>query len=671
VAPDGDRFPVRAQYRGETPQPEGRPAADPPPGIALNYLSSSTGESLWFTKADCAASTLLTGKPPRVIRAIGFQPRAPQPGLMPLNTAGNPDYRVDPYTDDYYRRLIELRTDTKKRAKQAKQRGEHGLGERLDGEQQGIKTCANGSSYGCFIELNPETASKPITQAIFAADGAFPATVNQREKPGRYFHPLLATVITGAARLKLAIAEHLAYQQGLDWAFCDTDSISFTNPRSLSPAEFHARVEAIREWFLPLNPYQGGGHLLKLEDENYALDRHGELTGELRQLVCVAVSPKRYVLFNIDSRGRPILRKASAHGLGHLLPPYKTRDSPRNIPPPAIPLRELDVQRWQYDIWYRIAHAALEERDVNLNTLPALDRPAMASYTITTPAVEAWFETHNQRLPYRASIRPFGFLNSPTIGGIGTPLGKANQPFRLIAPYTGDPEKWAEQTYTDIHSGEQFRISPERFDKRTATVRTYRQTIESYLRHPDPKRLGPDGQPCARNTIGKLRPRHIDAFHLEHTGKEAGQLDETEHLDPNAATHVRYRDETRDPFHRWIRLVLHDIGPTTISKRTGLSSSAVTEIVAGRSRPHQRNKQRLTGLAERHAAHELGRARALAPKNQLARIYAYLSLEVAPPGCATCGAEIASRSTYCSAACRQKAYVSRCGATTPTPEAND
>ena len=38
--------------------------------------------------------------------------------------------------------------------------------------------------------------------------------------------PLLGVLITGAARLMLAITERLVLDEGLDWAFCDTDSMA-------------------------------------------------------------------------------------------------------------------------------------------------------------------------------------------------------------------------------------------------------------------------------------------------------------------------------------------------------------------------------------------------------------------------------------------------------------
>jgi hypothetical protein len=51
-----------------------------------------------------------------------------------------------------------------------------------------------------------------------------------RENPGDFFHPLLGTLITGAARLMLAITERLLIDEGLDWVFCDTDSMAFAVP---------------------------------------------------------------------------------------------------------------------------------------------------------------------------------------------------------------------------------------------------------------------------------------------------------------------------------------------------------------------------------------------------------------------------------------------------------
>ncbi len=45
------------------------------------------------------------------------------------------------------------------------------------------------------------------------------------EEPGRWFHPLIATLVAGAGRLLLATAMRLAADLGGSWAFCDTNSL--------------------------------------------------------------------------------------------------------------------------------------------------------------------------------------------------------------------------------------------------------------------------------------------------------------------------------------------------------------------------------------------------------------------------------------------------------------
>jgi hypothetical protein len=324
-----------------------------------------------FTLADCVASKLQTGSTPTVIEALVFESGIPQSGLRPVAIGGNADYLVDPVQDDCYKRLVELRNEVKTKRHKAKG------GERLafDTEQNAIKIAANATSYGVFVEVNVKERAEPGKVTIHSSiDRRYVVETDKNEALGRFFHPPLATLITGAARLMLAIAERLVADMGLEWAFCDTDSIAIAKPANMDNPTFHARVAKIAAWFAGLNPYEFGGSILKIEDINFSLKEP-----KLHEpLFCWAVSAKRYALFNIDQKGRPVLRKASAHGLGHLRALYDENDPARDIPKPVVPFGKLGVELWQHDLWWQIVTAALAGTadQVDLSYRPALKQPA-------------------------------------------------------------------------------------------------------------------------------------------------------------------------------------------------------------------------------------------------------------------------------------------------------
>jgi hypothetical protein len=43
-----------------------------------------------------------------------------------------------------------------------------------------------------------------------------------------------------------------------------------------------------------------------------------------------------------------------------LIAPYGSEEAPPNIPAPAVPLSEIGVERWQYDLWFQIVRAVLD-----------------------------------------------------------------------------------------------------------------------------------------------------------------------------------------------------------------------------------------------------------------------------------------------------------------------
>jgi hypothetical protein len=352
VHPDKDVFPVRADY-------EGKGQAT----IGTNYLSADG--SLWFTLADCVAAKILTGKAPRVLEAMHFNAGPVQKGLQSITLPGGTG-RIDPAKEDFYKRLIEIRQVVKAERDAAPEGSER---DELDARQNALKIAANATSYGIFVEVNVEAQSGKVSVIVHRADSEpFECDVLNVEKPGRYFHPLLATLITGAARLMLATAERLVAERGLEWAFCDTDSVAIAKPGGMSRDTFLERVESVVSWFSALNPYEFGGPILKIEDVNFEV---GETKVPV-PLYCWPVSAKRYALFNIGDDERPILRKASAHGLGHMRAPYDDKNPSTTIPAPRLKLSKLGVELWQHDVWWTIVSAALKgtPNQVELN-LPA------------------------------------------------------------------------------------------------------------------------------------------------------------------------------------------------------------------------------------------------------------------------------------------------------------
>ncbi len=517
VQPESDIFPVRAAYEGEAIAT-----------IGANYLSSAAPQ--WFTLADCIASKLLTGKASRVLEAIAYKAGPMQPDLCPINVSGNPQYRVDPAETDLFQRVIELRKATQ--ARMASASGDER--DALDGEQHALKICANSTSYGIWMQVNVSKKAQRFTATVIGHDGkAFARETDKAEKPGEYFHPLLASLITGAARLMLAITECQIANHGLEWAFCDTDSMAIAKPDTMTGDEFRQRVSEIADWFAALNPYGFDGSILKIESENSSL-----ATDDPEPLYCWAVSSKRYALFNLASDGRPILRKVSAHGLGHLRPPYDAKNAPANIPAPPEQALRSGVERWHCDLWFQIVSAALAGKPdlPRLEYHPAMNAPAISRYGATAPELLRWFDGFNAKRLYRDQVKPFGFLLSLSAKRnwkgeeVIAPKSRKGRPPKVqppkpVAPFDTDPAKIAATAF-DRESGKPVPAT---------ALQTYVEALVQYHLHPESKFLGGD----YRET-GTTRRRHIRASGIRHIGKEANEWERQAMLGINGELNPDY-----------------------------------------------------------------------------------------------------------------------------------
>lgn len=514
IVPDDDVLPIRAAYDGTSRT------------IGLNHL---TADPMWFTLADCIVSKLMTGRAPEVLQALRFAPGPIQQGLKPIKLAGDEGFAIDPTKEDFYRELILRRGEVQ--AQIGKIADPH-LKESLSAQEKTLKLVANATSYGIFAEQNVQSFDRPHPVTVFGQEGAFQAAAKSYEEPGTYFHPLIATLITGAARLMLACAETVAAAKGLGWVFCDTDSLALARPDGMVEGEFLARCRAVWEWFDDLDPYGDGSPLLKVERENFAL---GAGDGDRPEpLYALAISAKRYVLFNLDGDGRPTIRKALAHGLGHLLEPYGAGEAPASIP---APIQDLGVRRWQYDLWYRIVLAALEGHpdQIDLSDIPGLDRPARSRYGATTPSLRSWFRRFNAGKPLHQQVKSFNFLLAYQVSKPAFAQAMAEGSFdeellgdgipAVVAPYCDDPDLAVLGCF-DRRTGRPVPAS---------ILNTYREAVGSYHLHPEAK-FG-NGEALDR---GVTIRRHVEAIAIEYIGKEANRWEEQFYLGELPEAHVEY-----------------------------------------------------------------------------------------------------------------------------------
>jgi hypothetical protein len=500
VKPQDDLFPIRARYPGNDTL-----------NIGLNYLRAD--EPQWFTLADVLASKVLTVRTPEVVKAIRFKPKGQQTGLKPIDIAGQ---IINPATDDFYQRLIIHRNAIKAKRDDADNEDDKRA---FETNEQAIKILANATSYGIFVELNVgEYVRQQKMVGYGGRDKASRFKSQTSERPGAFFHPLLATLITGAARLMLALAEHQVVEQRLDWVFCDTDSLAIGNTRGLPRDGFVAKALLVREWFKDLNPYGEDKPILQLEKVNFPPGKRDDLNA-LDPPLCLAVSAKRYVLFNRQRDG-VVIRKASGHGLGHLMAPYDEPPGERRKR-----MERVGVPLWQEDLWKEIIRAADSDKpdEARFMEMPGFDVPAASHYAATTPELLRWFDGYNDQQPSGHAVFPFGFLLSLQAKSriemakdeheaLSHELWRRREP-RPAAPYFKKPSEAKDHAF-DRERGDAVPAS---------WLKSHARSLTRYHLHPETKFQG--GEYDQR---GPLKRRHVFALAQQSIGKEADNIEENE-----------------------------------------------------------------------------------------------------------------------------------------------
>lgn len=601
VIPDNDLLPFRSKFNPDTNDWQ----------VSVNYLSAQSKkrkDALWYSLPDIIVSKLLTGKVPRIVDAFRIEPSGSLPELTTLKLRST--ITVDPQHQDFFRAVIEQRQLSRSRKNLDPVEKK-----RLD---KALKVLANATSYGIYAEMHREEPEKKVNILCQGIDvKPYSCRVIHPETPGEYCFPPFASLITGAARLMLALLEYSVTELDGTYAMEDTDSMAIVatekgglvrcsggpfqdkNGQAAINALSWAQVDEISNRFKSLNPYDRkaiAGSILKIEDDN--LDPK---TKKKRQLYCLAISAKRYALFLKGKNGLPVLLRQektkvngkekefgedrwSEHGLGHLLNPTDPENEDRE---------------WIAQVWLNIVRRAL---GLDTRALGFENRPAVGRISVSSPAIMKSLQQLNKNKKYSDQIKPFNFLITCHVKQLGHPPRVNPERFHLIAPYDKNPKNWLEKDWIDEYSEKSFGIKTwgHHGDRNTARVKTYGEVIEEYEFHAESKCADANGYTCDKQTVGLLQRRHVRIDQLKFIGKESNSLESVEsgleHTEKNVYT--EYVDPKRD---EWATKILPALKKVPLKRLVQgccgqLSRRAIIDLRAGRSRPHRRTLELIASI---------------------------------------------------------------------------
>lgn len=507
VEPNNDIFPIRTEYGKNSNESN----------IGVNIVESAD-KPIWFAIPDLVDSVLQARKVPKILKAIRIIPQGTQQGLHDVALRGKE--RISPISGNLFKTLIEAKEREKKKDKD---------------QAYFLKIMAN-SGYGIFIETTPKRISEAVQLKCYSGEHKFKTKSKIVEDKGKFYCPVIASLITAGGRLLLGILEREVRNAGGTYLFCDTDSMAIvarkkggsvrlSDPWEIKREKIKAlswiEVEQIIAKFKRLNPYGFEGSILKVEKRSLK-----------RQLYGFGVSAKRYCLFDNSYR----IVHASSHGLGYLYFPNSKWN------------KKVEAPQWVCEAWEYII-----KNDPNANRPSWFSRPAMMRVAMTTPKVRIWkaIEKQQTELPYKDQFKPSNFVVTPIIAKVGIdgrkdgfPKGINQEEFMLVAPFSNNPKKWFGPHYINVHDGKRYTLAPLKKKKdHEASAYTLEHIVRMHTSHAESKSLGPDGSPCTFLTRGLLQRTPIRAQGLPRfIGKETDRKWEQEE-DPSLfePTLVEYR----------------------------------------------------------------------------------------------------------------------------------
>ncbi len=496
IKPDACLLPVRKMYNGITEN------------VGNNFLSANpeNPQEQWVAGLDLIAAKIRTGKVPHILEAFRVVPVGKQKGMKPIKLRGM--IEINPYTDDLFKRVIELRKQNSSNAELA----------------YWLKIFAN-SMYGFFAEVNPEEV-RPLRVRVYKGkDASYPHDPERKpgyktvtiEKQGTWYAPYLASLITSGGRLLLAMIEESVTRANGTYLYGDTDALGIVASEhggSLDHvpgcAEKHVRalkwteVDEIVSRFDDVNPYDPTAvpHLLSLTGDNWT----DKTKTKRRHLLGMSISAKRYALYERQGSNITIVN-AKAHGLGYLLPPVA---SPKGWED------DHEIPKWIFDTWEWIVRKVLKLLQIDL---PWLKYPCMMREVVTTCNLL-------RNLHQWENFRPFNFFMRPILRKHN--CGDGESMLSLVCPFEKDSSRWSHAicfNTADPSDKNEYNITTNLRDTivnpwQHIWVKDFETLLSDYICHPESKSLGPDGQRCTGRTVGLLERDHVIAGEIIRIGKE-------------------------------------------------------------------------------------------------------------------------------------------------------
>ena len=303
---------------------------------------------------------------------------------------------------------------------------------------------------------------------------SFDLTLDKTEDQGAFFNPIMSVFLTAGARLILATAETLVKRNNGYVAYCDTDSV-FISPN---------HVKLVQDFFKPLNPYNQDVEMFKVEKDK-------ETNKVLHNVKCIAISAKRYVLYDYIDDSITIY-KYSLHGLGHL--------------------KGIDGKQVWHDLILIFHHPERKKEILSKYK----NKYAISQLAITNYDLLKRFDEINKNRPYPKKIKPYNFAT------VGTACRVDPDTKEPIIPFLSEIKRLDEIPYMeflDYKTGKKYpndsSMEPQFYWKNMESV------LEDYITHKESKLEG---------NSGVLKRRHltINQNSIRYIGKESNELEQSE-----------------------------------------------------------------------------------------------------------------------------------------------